>query len=105
MRYTEDGKLEIFLAYECSNSVKTTQLELRRKFQIEPSCHTIRRIQQNLRTQNKLTIKPPGRPRSARSEENLNHIKQIAQIRTDEDILLGKHTSFKKYKSNLFDRI
>ena len=85
-RYTEDQKLEIFLAYERSNSVKTTQLELRRKFQIEPSGPTIRRIHQNLRTQHKLTIKPPGRPRSARSEENLNHIKQIAQSRTDDNI-------------------
>lgn len=84
-RYTSDQKLDIFRAYERNNkSIVQTQGDLMNQFSIRPDAKTIKRIHKNISEHHVFTKKQPGRPRSVRSVENVNHIRNVVQQSTDE---------------------
>ena len=99
-RYTDDQKLEIFKAYERSRSIVQTRMDLWRDHRIRPDKKTIKRVHQNLRFHHVLRGKPPGRPRSARTSENIQHIKRIAQERSDQ----GQPTSTRRLALEMQDQ-
>lgn len=99
-RYTDDQKLEIFKAYERSRSIVQTRMDLWRDHRIRPDKKTIKRVHQNLRFHHVLRRKPPGRPRSARTSENIQHIKRIAQERSDQ----GQPTSTRRLALEMQDQ-
>lgn len=92
-RYTDDQKLDIFRAFERNNkSVKQTQDYLLNEHSISPDAKTIKRIHKNISEHHEFRRKPPGRPRSVRTSENIEFIRNTGQQRTDD----GRPTSTRR---------